>query len=115
MAARRGIGNDERLALDFAHASASRSLSLAPCFLFAINSIALIDTSATGSVTLTDSSASGDAAKENEKMVFKLGPLGASGGTSGIPVTLPKPIYISKSLVCAVTNAEVSVSYLAAS
>lgn len=114
MATRRGLGNEERLGLDFVHSSGSNTLVSAPTFLFSVN-VALIDTSATGKVTLADSSASGDAAAESAKMVFKLGPLGASGGTTGQPIALPKPIYIQKGLVCALTNAEVSVTHLAAS
>lgn len=114
MATRRGASNQDRLALDIVHVSADASLVLAPCFLYAIN-VALIDTSATGKVVIADSSASGDALNESAKWVFKLGPLGASGGTSGTPVVFQKPVYIQKTLVADITNAEVSVQYLAAS
>ena len=70
MAGRRGLANEERVALSMATVTADASLVEAPCFVYMIVA-SLIDTTTTGAVTVADSSASGDADKEPEKFEFK--------------------------------------------
>jgi hypothetical protein len=115
MAARRGLGNSERLGLDSTHASASVTMVAAPCFVFGAV-ISLTDTNATGVVTLNDVSASGDVATDAGKLLrFKIGAGGVSAGQSAQVITFNPPIYVQRTLAAAITNADVAVRYLPAS
>lgn len=116
MAVRRGLGNQERLAIDSTHASASVTLVSAPCFLYGVV-VSKTDTNATGLATLNDVSASGDVAADiNKTLRVKLSAGGVSAeGESAINIPFDPPIFIAKTLAVAITNAEVTVRYLAAS
>ncbi len=115
MAARRGLANSERLALDSTHASASVTMVSAPCFVYGAV-VTLTDTNATGVVTLNDVSASGDVATDAGKTLrIKLGAGGVSAGHASQHIQFNPPIFIQRQLAAAITNADVTVRYLAAS
>ena len=113
MANRRGLSNQERLALSMATVTADASLVEAPCFLYSAVFSALVLT-ATGQVALGDSTASGDAIKELAKIDVTFGAGGSSAAnTSAVVMNFSPPIFIAKTLVADITNAKVSVTYLA--
>ena len=115
MASRRGLNNEDRLALNIATVTADASLVEAPCYVYMIVA-SLIDTTTTGGVSIADSSASGDADKETEKLEFKLGTALTSAGAPNPPlvITPPKPIYFAKTCVADITNVQVGVAFLPA-
>ncbi len=115
MAARRGLGNEERLGLDSTHVSASATLVFAPCFVYRAI-VTLTDTNSTGVITLNDVSASGDVATDTIKLMrVKLGAGGVSAGAVAQVYNFNPPVYIQRTLAAAATNAEVAIHYLAAS
>lgn len=116
MAQRRGMGNGERFALDMVTVTADASLVLGACFVYSMV-CGLIDVSASGSVVLADSTASGSCDNESAKIEVKLGAGAVSAGAfNGVfSKDFNPPIYVQKTLVADITNATVSVTYVAAS
>ena len=114
MAQRRGITNPERLALDFASVTTTATLVGAPCFVYSVL-FSLLNTNATGIAQIADTSASADAFKELAKIDVTLGAGGASAAGQNQVINFNPPLYVSKTLVGAITGTKISVSYLAAS
>lgn len=112
MASRRGMSNQDRLALDAATTSASSTIKGFPLYLFDVF-VALNDTNATGDLVLADTSASAVAdVTAGDFLGIRLGG-GASGGTT-LNHHFEPPVYVAVGLVCSATNCEVSVTYLSA-
>lgn len=107
---RRGLSNEDRLALLGATTSATSTIVIAPVYLYSVV-VALNDTNATGDLVLSNTTGSAVAdITADDFLGVRLGG-GASGGTTLVWIP-PKPLFLSKGLACSATNCEVSVAYL---
>ena len=114
--ARRGMSNEERFALDSAHASATGTVKSGPLYLYGAL-FEIVDTNATAEITMADgtSTATESFADVDAIARVKLGAGGASAeGTSVVVWNPPKPILVKRDVIVSATNGKLAILYFPA-
>lgn len=112
MAARRGLTNEERLAVHSAIASATETVQSGPLFLYSVM-VSLQNTEATGDVALADGTSSaaltfGTTADD----FFRVRLVASASGPSHMVRQFTPPLFVKRDVVASATGVVVSLTYL---
>ena len=115
MASRRGLSNQERLAVDIKNVTATGAIVAAPCYLYWVT-CSIDDSTTSGLFSIGNTSAAADLIKESTRIDLKFGTAGASGNCNEQrQLIFSPPVYIETQLFYTLSTGidAVSVGYLA--